>query len=490
MNLRPSRILCLVCLTGMAFPALCQPARSFTLPDIIALAQSQSPKYRLARTQKEVKFYEYLTYRSDLRPQISLYGNAPVYNKQYVSVVQPDGSIKFQPVQQNTTNLGLSLSQQLPFTGGQLSLNTEINQFYDFQNKYSQYNGTPLFFLLNQPVFAFNEMKWKKKIEPLNLEASKREYVQEMENIAQQAVKLYFDVLDAGSDMNIANANLTNTGINYEIEKKRVELGTTTEDKLLQLQLQTLKSRQELERAKYAYKMAELSLRTFIGNKENADLSLAVPEKVPLLSVPLEKAISYARLYRPEFIAFERKKMEAERDVAQARAAKQVNLTASYGLNRAADRLGPIYSDPQSQQTFSVGINMPIIDWGRRRARYNTAMAQEKQVEYSNELDESSLVQEITTLVGNIELLKGNIQLADMTDSVARRRFVIADGLYKSGRLTVMELNLAQSEKDNAERSYVSALREYWNAYYLLRRLTIFDFENQVPLYQNTASLP
>jgi outer membrane protein TolC len=479
-------ILLILSLAGSAIYTLGQQAPGFSLTDVIRLAQSQSPKFRLARTQKEIKWYEYLSYKSDLRPQISLYGNAPVYSKEYISVVQPDGSIKFQPVQQNSTNLGLSLSQVIPFTGGQLSLNTAISQFYDFQTKFNQYNGTPLFLQLNQPIFSFNELKWKKKVEPLKLEESRREFVQEMENIAQQAVRIYFDVLDAESNIHIAAANLANTNTNYEIEKKRIDLGTTTEDKLLQLELLTLRSRQDLEKARYDYKIAELALRTFIGIRENKDLKLLLPEEVPLLNIQLEKALGFAKLYRPEFVSFERKRMEAERDVAQARAAKQqVNLTASYGLNRAAGQLGVIYSDPMSQQTFSIGINMPLIDWGRRKARYNTAQAQEKQVIYTNELDQASIEQEVTTLVDNIELLKGNIQLARITDSVGLRRYALSNQLYQSGKLTVTELNVAQSEKDNAQRSYVSALREYWNSYYLLRRLTIYDFEKQQALYKN-----
>jgi outer membrane protein len=463
----------------------CQERRTICLADIIKLAQTQSPRYQLEKTKKEISYYEFLNYKSDLKPQVSLYGQVPVYTKKYTSVVQPDGTINFLPVNQHYSDVGFSLSQRLPFTGGNISLNTDLNRFDDLKTRYKQYNGTPVFIRFNQSLFSFNELKWKKRIEPLKLEESRRTYVLEMENIAQQCVRWYFDVLDAQSNMGIAMGNLSNSKINYDIEKKRIDLGTTTEDKILQLELQVLKNQQELEKAKYEYKTALLNLRTFIGDTGSGDLNLELPEKIPVFEVNTSEAITMAKQNRPEYIAFERKKKEAQRDVAQAKASnRQINVTASYGLNRAADELGTIYNDPKSQQLFSIGFNVPVLDWGRRKNRYNTAIAMEKLVNFNNDLDDAGVLQEVITLVNNIELLKGNIALAVITDSVALRRYEIANRLFQSGKFTITELHLAQSEKDNARRSYISSFRSYWNAYYLLRKLTMFDFVTRGTLYK------
>jgi hypothetical protein len=45
------------------------------------------------------------------------------------------------------------------------------------------------------------------------------------------------------------------------------------------------------------------------------------------------------------------------------------------------------------------------------------------------------------------------------------------------GRITIDILFQAQSEKDQALTQYVNAVRGFWAAYYRLRRLTLFDFE-------------
>ena len=45
------------------------------------------------------------------------------------------------------------------------------------------------------------------------------------------------------------------------------------------------------------------------------------------------------------------------------------------------------------------------------------------------------------------------------------------------GKNTVLELNNALSEKESARQSAMSALETYWNLYFTLRSLTLYDFE-------------
>lgn len=457
--------------------------RTVTLDEVLEMSRSQSPRYKLAETQKEISYNQFQVFKSDFRPQVLLYGNAPVYNKEYYGVRQPDGTIKFQSISQNNATVGVGLSQLIGLTGGEISLNTDLTRFDDFKANTKQYNATPVYLRLSQPVFAFNELKWRKRIEPLRYEESKRNFVFEMEKIAGETVNLYFDLLDAQSDMQIATFNLKNIQTNYEIEKKRVALGTTTEDKLLQLELSVLSNQQQLESAKYDFEIAQLNLNTFIGSKGLLHIQPVIPADVVSFSVNLQKAIEYARKYRPDFIAFERKKHEAQMNVAEAKAATQeINIIASYGLNNTGALLGSVYNNLNDQQRFNIGFNIPIVDWGRRKARYNTAKSLEKLAIFNNELDESTLIQEITTIVANLELLKQNIVLAKKTDSVAERRYLIANTLYQSGELTITDVGLAQMAKDEARRNFVNSLRQFWTNFYLLRRLTLYDFSKDEAL--------
>jgi hypothetical protein len=48
----------------------------------------------------------------------------------------------------------------------------------------------------------------------------------------------------------------------------------------------------------------------------------------------------------------------------------------------------------------------------------------------------------------------------------------------------VLELNNAQIDNDNAKIGYYQALRNYWDNYFELRRLTLYDFfENRMLIF-------
>lgn len=475
-----SLLLCLLFCVGHG----CLAQVKVTLQEMVLAGQQQSPQYRLLQTQREYSYYEFLNYKSSLKPQVSLYGNLPSYNKQYAAITQPDGTIYYLPVTQNTANLGFSLSQQLPFSGGTVSFNSNLSRFDDLLAKMHQYNGTPFFIQLNQPLFAMNANRWDRKIAPLKLEESKREFVLSLENIAMQVTDMYFNILDAQEAMKIATANLENITENYGIEYKRIALGTTTEDKLLQLKLQQLTNKQNLELAAYNYQVAILNMKTLLGSADSIELVYTLPDHIPDFEVDLETALNFAQKNRPEFIAFERKRLEADKTLASARSARQqVSVSATFGINRASTNLGTVYTDPKDQQTFSIGFNIPIIDWGRRSIAYNTAKAAMQLTMYNNEIDELNFSREITTLVKNMALLRENIALSRESDTVAQSRYQIANRVYQMGKLSVSDLNIAQNQKDQAHQGLLQALRAFWYHYYLLRRLTLYDFEHKKSLF-------
>jgi hypothetical protein len=54
------------------------------------------------------------------------------------------------------------------------------------------------------------------------------------------------------------------------------------------------------------------------------------------------------------------------------------------------------------------------------------------------------------------------------------------------GKIGIIDLNMAIIDKNQTKQDYIAALRTYWNAYFELRRKTLYDFElNQPIIYSN-----
>ncbi|SNS80211.1 Outer membrane protein TolC [Ekhidna lutea] len=477
-----NKIVIAICLIGLAIGSHAQVV--YSLDNIINLAKGQSPLAKQAETRKENRFWQYRLFKSNYNPQLALNGNLPAYSNQFIPVTQEDGSTQFRPVEQTNSSLNLGLFQPISPTGGSVSVNTRASQFQDLVFDETRWRSTIVDLTVNQPIFAFNDLKWDKKIEPIRYEESKRGYVEEMEFVSRTAVDRFFDYLDAQVNYQIAQFNLANNDTIYNIEKGRYNIGTASEDKLLQVELQLLRSQQDLAQAQLDLQTSRLALRTFIGLNEGQSFDLALPEEIPIFPVNEDLALQYAKDNRSDFIAFERRRIEADARVAEAKGERfQMNLNASFGLNSAGGDFNESYQNAQNQQFANLTLNIPIVNWGRNEARMKTALANKQLTDYVIAQEEQNFEQEIITQVRQLEVLRQQIEISKKSDEVAQKRYEVAQNRYLIGKIDITNLNIALTEKDTAKRSYISALRTYWIAYYDLRRLTLYDFSNNSLLY-------
>ncbi|MCD9017398.1 TolC family protein [Parachryseolinea silvisoli] len=466
---------------------------AYTLDEIITRSKAQSPVAKQADTRLETSYWQYRVYRTSFNPQLSLDGSLPNYYKKVSQIIQEDGTYRYIPVEQTNNSLSMGLFQPLPWTGGTLSANTSLGYFKDYHlNALSeQWTGNVFNISLDQPIFSFNQMRWDRKTEPLRYEESRREYVEQMELVASQAVEMFFNVLQSQIGVQIARFNLANNDTIYKIEQGRYNIGTTSQDKLLQVELQLLRSRQDVAQASLDLETARLELRSYMGLRESESYDLLLPEMIPQFEVSVEDALNYARKNRSAFIAFERRRLEAERDVAQARGQRfQTKLSATYGLNNNGIVLNDIYTRPEQMQQFNLTLNVPILDWGRNKARMRTALANKKLSDYVISQDEVDFEQTVITQVRKFEMLRLQIEITHKSDDVAAQRYNVAQNRYLIGKIDITNLNIALTEKDDAKRSYLQALKSFWVAYYDLRRLTLYDFYRKELLFKEEGQTP
>ncbi len=456
----------------------------FAIEEIIARAKEQSIFSKQAETQRETSYWQYRSFRTNYNPQLRLNGSVPTYTNFVTPVIQPDGSKLYLPVNQINPNINVGLQQPIAATGGIISANTGYNFFNDINTKINQWSGTVLNVRLSQPVFAYNPWKWDKRIKPIVFEESKRIYAERLEEISSTAVSFFFDVLLQQVNGQIATFNLANNDTINKIEQGRYNIGTTSKDKLLQVELQLLRSRQEVSQAKLDLETARLQLRSYIGLKDGDSFDLVLPDQIPYFEVTVEDALTYARLNRADYIAFDRRRLEAESEVAQAKGQRyQTTINASYGLNNVGSYVSDLYTNPSKQQIADISFNVPIVDWGRRKAMMQTAIANKKFRDYEIEQSKIIFEQEIITKVRQFEMMRLQIEITKKSDEVAQERYNVTQNRYLIGKIDITNLNIALREKDDAKRSYLQALKSFWTAYYDLRRLTLYDFANGKLLY-------
>lgn len=459
-----------------------QDTKQLTLQQVIDMAKNQSIAARQAATTKETKYWEYRNFQSNYKPQLVLEGNLPAFSRSFIQVIQPDGTVLFQPIKNNNSSVGLSLSQNISKTGGLLYATTQLQRFDDFERKNKLYNGTLFAVGFNQPLFRFNPLKWDKKIEPLKYNESQQEYIESLELIALRANNYFFDLLLGQVNLAIAETNLTNTEGILRIAREKFDIGKNSRNEILQLQLENLKAQKAVGTAKRDVEITTLNLRSFIGVQGDEKIQLIAPESPPAPkggAMHSEKLLKEAFDNRADAIGFQRRLLEAERNLTKAKADNGLNATlnATLGFSNRGARVADLLNQPQNQQTVSIDFTMPILDWGRSQSRLKTAEANRQLTQYTIEQDKQIFKQEIYTQVTLFDMLRSQLSLTAQADSIAFEKYQIAQDRYVLGNLSITDLSIAFTEKDQAKRDFIDALRNIWAAYYRLRWLTLYDFE-------------
>lgn len=71
------------------------------------------------------------------------------------------------------------------------------------------------------------------------------------------------------------------------------------------------------------------------------------------------------------------------------------------------------------------------------------------------------------------------LQIALEADAIARRRYQSNVETFLIGKISTLDLNDAQTSKDEARRKYINELFSYWYYYYQIRSITLWDFAAQ-----------
>jgi outer membrane protein len=459
-----------------------QEVKKLTFDEVINIAEEQSPNALMAKHRFRSSYWSYRTFVAQYRPSLTLTGTTPDYSNSYDKVWNSQANRYDYKTANTLSNLGtLSLSQNIGITGGSISLSSDFTRFNDYENNTNKYITTPISIGLIQPLFRYNPLKWQKKTEPLKYEAAKKTFLSNIETVHLDAVRNFFSLALAQINKQISEMNYLNADTLYRIAQGRYQLGTIAEDELLQMQLSWLNAETARKSADMNLRDREIRLRSFLGYNENVRLELILPTEIPNLQVDLKEVLALAMTNNPEILTQELTLLTAQSSVAQAKAEKglNANLIASYGLRDQDEVLKLAYSDPSKSQRIRIGFTLPILDWGLGRGRYQMAKSSLELAQVQVEQAKVDFQQNLFLDVEQFNLQKNQVAIAAKSDTVAMKRYEVTKQRFLIGKIAVLDLNDADSRKDQNKRAYVQELQNYWNYFYNIRSLTLYDFVNR-----------
>jgi len=466
---------------------------NFTLDNVIRIAREQSPRAIMARHRFRSSYWEFRTHKAKFRPSLTLRGTLPDLNRSIDKITLPDGSDAFVERSLATYDITASLQQNISPTGGTIFMSSGMQRIDLLKSDQttSNYLSTPVSIGLRQPIKAHNSFRWERKIEPLKYEAAQKNYVESLEQVSLTAVNYFFNLSLAQVNLQIARLNYANNDTLYQIAKGRYNIGTIAENELLQMELAFLTSSTDLNEAGIQLEINRFQLRSFLGYNENVDIELIIPVEIPELEVDVTRALEQAHANNPEIIDLQRQLLEADESVAVAKAERglQADLFASFGLTHQSPDIANVYQGTQDQERLRVGLEVPILDWGLAKGRFKMAQSNQEVTRTNVRQDEIDFDQNVMLQVMQFNLQDDQLRIAAKSDTVAQLRYNVTKQRFYIGKINVTDLNIALTERDNATRNYLAALQNYWSYFFNIRRLTLYDFQRELPLNENFEAL-
>lgn len=461
-----------------------------SLDDCIAMARRQSIDAAVALGELRSAYWQWRSYRADLLPEVSLSGTAPSWNKRYSSYQQADGSLSFVRNDYLGLDGAVNITQKLWPTGGTLSVESSLEYLHQSGSGGSgnQFMSLPVAVTLSQPLFSVNHLKWNRRIEPLRYREAQARFLTETEQVAMQAISLYFGLLLAGEQVNIARQNLQTAEKLYEVAQAKRRMGTISENDVLQLRLDVLTARSALTNSESNRQARQFALRSFLDVE--ADIEPVVPEDVPQVRLDYDNVLNHALQNNALATTMRRRQMEADYAVASARANRQsINLYAQLGYTGSADNLNAAYRNLLSNEVVSVGITVPLLDWGKRKGQRRMAESNRDIVQGQLRQQSQDFRQDIFILTEQFNNQAEQLLIACEADTIARRRYHTNVETFKIGSISTLELSDAQKAKDQARQNRIQQLFNYWYYYYQLRSISLWDFERGCELSADIEKL-
>jgi outer membrane protein TolC len=462
-----------------------QEIKKLTLSEVIKLAEEQSPNALIARNRFRSSYWQYRTFIAEYRPGLTLSGTTPNYGNSYNRVYNSQTQ-SYEYVQtENFQTLGsLALAQNIGFTGGSIALQSDLTYEHDYTKNVEQFVSVPTSIRLVQPIFRYNELKWQKKTEPLRYNAAKKAFLANIENVHQMAVMNFFSLALAQINKQIAEMNYSNADTLYRIAKGRYTLGTIAEDELLQMQLSWLNTETSRKEAAMNLRDRQIRLASFLGFNQGVTIELILPTEIPNLQVNSQEVFDLAMANNPEILNQQLTVLLAQSSVAQAKAERglNANIIANFGLQGKDQDIRVAYDQLSRNQGIRVNFTLPILDWGLGKGKYRMAKSSLELAQVQSEQAIVDFQQNLYLDVEQFNLQAEQVAIAAKSDTVAMKRYEVTKQRFLIGKIAVLDLNDADARKDQNKRAFVQSLQNYWNYYYNMRALTLFDFINRKPI--------
>ncbi len=452
----------------------------------VKIASDSSLQAFMAENYYQSGYWEYQSYKATRLPSLSLRLTPVQYNRNITKRYDFQENIDIYRTQQSLySSGGLRLDQNVSLTGGSFFMDSELGYIKNYgENDNVQFSTVPIRIGYSQALFGFNSFRWNKKIEPLKFEKAKSQFLYRQQEVAENTVQHFFNFALAQKEHELAIENLLSADTLYNVGIERQKISAISNADVLTLKMDMINAQNTLKNTELNLKDKQFAFITFLNIGNDCDYSVRLPEIITKIFIPIDDALLYAKNNNPDYLSYRQEVLEAEREVDKnkKRSVFDANISASVGFNQAAEEIATAYKNPLQQDIFTLTFSIPILDWGIRKGQHNMSKSNLSLINLSIQQKKRNLEQEIKSTIDNFNVQQEMIFSAQEVLSLSGKAYQINKERFIVGKLDINSLTFSLNRYKEAQRNYLSSLKYYWLNYFKIKKLTLYDFEEQKDL--------
>jgi outer membrane protein TolC len=397
-------------------------------------------------------------------------------------------------IQENTRRWEGELSVSQPVilfgypTNGYLSLNNRMYKYtqveddgtqdVDFYNRY--------FISYRQPLFQPNELKNNLEQAEMRLEETQLDFYSDVVGLVNNVSRTYYDLFREYYERDVSLQLVARLERALTIAEGLAGADSARAIDVDQIQVELANALENVQSAESSIRQRSAGVKRDLGLSDADSIAFTTELRLDPVPVDIDEAVRYARELTPRMrnLAIDLRNSELRLEDTKGRGGFQMNLNMSYGRERRDGEFDNLWVDPDNSYTVNVTAEIPIWDWGERKARLASSEIGIQQTQLRIEEQELEMVSDVRNEVLNVQdreartmAMRENLQLAmDVSETSFQR--------YGNGVISVLDLLLSLRREADTAENFLDAYLSWKSSLRSLQQQTFYDFERQIPVLE------
>ena len=316
---------------------------------------------------------------------------------------------------------------------------------------------TSFVFTLTQPLYTSGQLSLANKQARLSFTIATQELNQTQREVVYQAKESFYSALLAMENLETAEKALNQAKAHLEVVESFYRSGRVSRFDLLRAKVEVANLRPEVIRARNNLNLAKERLASILSLPS---LSLEIEGKLEFkpLTITLDEAIKTAFVARNDL-----KSLEIQKDIAEV--SLQIARVKNYPSLSFVGNYEFTYPGEEDEWDRSWNINLvlsfPFFDSGKNKALVEQAKSRLRQLELSISQLKDAIELEVKKAFWDMQTAKEVFFAQKKNVEQAEEALSIAEGRYKSGTITQIEVLDASLALTQARLACSRALYEY-----------------------------